>query len=296
MKKPDVTPTISAPDSFILTGDLLKRWYAYLEERERAFSTRRQYRRTNESLQKWLDGRPVTRERLVEWKAALGEKYAASSVNTHLAAANSLLRFLAEEGGPNIRILSYLKVQRRMFCDPDKELEPKEYEHLVQAAREDGDERMAMSVNTTTSIGIRVSELEYITVEAVRNRKVEIRLKGKVRTILIPDTLAVKLLDYAKSKGITKGAIFITRTGKCLSRGYIWMKMKKLAEKAGINPEKVFPHNLRHLFARVYYDKYKDISKLADILGHSSIETTRLYLLESGKEHARQLEELGLVV
>ncbi len=279
----------------ILTGDLIDRWYASLEEKERARGTCRQYLRTIKLLKKWLDGRPVTRERLIEWKAALSEKYAAASVNTHLAAANSLLRFLAEEGGPNIRILSYLKVQHRMFCEPDKDLGTEEYERLVQAAREVGDERMSMSVSTAASIGIRVSELKYITVEAVRNRKVEIRLKGKVRIILIPETLAVKLLDYAERKGITKGEIFITRTGKSLSRGYIWMRMKKLAEMAGINPEKVFPHNLRHLFARVYYGKYKDISKLAAILGHSSTETTRLYLLESGREHARQLEELGLV-
>lgn len=226
------------------------------------------------------------------WKERLlVERRAPSTVNTALSALNGLFRFLGWEGCR----ARFVKVQRRLFRDPARELTRPDYERLIATARELGKERLALVMETICATGVRVSELRYLTVEAVQRGRAEISLKGKVRVILIPTKLARKLLKYAKKNKTASGEIFLTGNGKSLSRRQIWTEMKRLCKYADVEPSRVFPHNLRHLFATAYYRAYKDIAKLADVLGHSSIETTRIYLLTSGAEHQRQLDRLGLV-
>lgn len=218
--------------------------------------------------------------------------YSPSTVNASLAAINDLFTFL---GWPDCRA-HYLKVQHRLFRDAGQELGREDYERLIMAARESGRERIALVMETICATGIRVSEVRYITVEAAKEGRTTISLKGKIRTILLPGKLCRRLLKYAKKQKITSGEIFLTRGGKPMGRCQIWAEMKRLCQKADVEPSKVFPHNLRHLFATIYYRVYKDIAKLADILGHSSIETTRIYLMTAGQEHRRQLERLQLVL
>ena len=206
----------------------------------------------------------------------------------------SLNRFFKFMGWADLR-LRYLKVQRKLFRSMEKELSRGEYTRLVEAAERQEKPRLSLLMETICATGIRVSEVRYITVEAVRSRRAEISLKGKIRTILLPGKLCKKLWEYAKRQGITSGELFRTRSGKGLSRRQIWAEMKALCKSAGVAPTKVFPHNLRHLFARTFYHAYKDVARLADVLGHSSIETTRVYLICTGAEHARQIERLGLV-
>ena len=188
-----------------------------------------------------------------------------------------------------------LKVQRRLFRDAGRELTRQEYERLLAAARARGQERLALLMEAICATGIRVSEVRYITVEAAQRGRTEISLKGKIRTILLPGKLCRKLLKYARKYKTVSGEIFLTRNGTSLSRRQIWTELKRLCKSAGVESAKVFPHNLRHLFATIFYRACKDIVRLADVLGHSSIETTRIYLVTSGAEHARQLERLGLV-
>ena len=228
------------------------------------------------------------------WKKHLQreENYSPSTVNASLAALNCLFSFL---GWTDCRT-HYLKIQRRLFRETGRELDRADYEKLITAARGLGRERIALVMETICATGIRVGEVRYITVEAVRVGSATISLKGKIRTILLPGKLCKKLLKYARKQKITSGEIFLTGGGKPMSRCQIWAEMKRLCQKAGVEPSKVFPHNLRHLFATVYYQIYKDIAKLADILGHSSIETTRIYLMTTGQEHRRQLERLQLVL
>ena len=189
----------------------------------------------------------------------------------------------------------YLKIQRKMFRSPEKELTKTEYLRLLETADALGKARLGLLIETICATGIRVSEVKYITVEAVRAGCTDIALKGKIRTILLPRKLCRKLQKYAKKQKITSGEIFLTRSGKGISRRQIWAEMKALCKKAGVAATKVFPHNLRHLFARTFYRACRDVAKLADVLGHSSIETTRIYLISTGIEHARQIERLGLI-
>ena len=226
------------------------------------------------------------------WKAHLAQRgYAPATVNAMLSSLNGLLGYL---GWDECRV-KFLKIQRRAFRDQERELGRGEYVRLVEAAREVGNNRLALLLETVCATGIRVSEVRYVTVEALRRRRADISLKGKVRTILLPGKLCRKLMDYARRRGIAAGEVFVTRSGKGISRGQIWQEMKKLCGRAGVSPSKVFPHNLRHLFARTFYKASRDIVKLADVLGHSSIETTRIYLISSGETHARQMERLGLI-
>ena len=208
-----------------------------------------------------------------------------------LAAVNSFLGFLGRE---DCRVKK-LKIQRRAFCPADRELNRAEYLRLIQAAEATGRSRTSLLLQTLGSSGIRVSETSAITVEALRQGKAVIRLKGKIRTILLPNKLCRKLLKYAKKQKTVSGEVFLTRNGTGLSRKQIWAEMKSLCEKAKVAASKVFPHNLRHLFARVFYRECPDIVKLADVLGHSSIDTARIYLVASGEEHARVLDRLRLV-
>lgn len=191
--------------------------------------------------------------------------------------------------------VKFLKVQRRLFRDADRELTKDDYQRLLNTAYQLGRDRLGLLVETIGATGIRVSEVKYVTVEAIRQGKAEISLKGKIRTILLPGKLRRKLLKYAQKQKIASGAIFRTRSGRELSRRQIWAELKGLCKHACVEPSKVFPHNLRHLFATVFYQVCRDIVKLADLLGHSSIETTRIYLVTSGSEHQRALDRLGLV-
>ena len=191
--------------------------------------------------------------------------------------------------------MRFLKIQRRLFREPDRELDRSDYLRLIRTARQQGKKRLALLMETICATGIRVSEVPYITLEAAQAGKAEIALKGKIRTILLPSRLCRKLLTFAKKNKTASGEIFLTRSGKSLSRKQIWAEMKSLCREAGVAPSKVFPHNLRHLFARCFYQACRDVAKLADVLGHSSIETTRIYLISTGAEHARTLDRLRLI-
>ncbi len=275
-----------------ITARQIDQYEGYLRKEERSRETLHKYLRDVRSFHAWLQGRPVAKERVAEWKEwlqACGKT--AVTVNGALAALHG---FLAMLGWNECRV-KYLKIQRQMFRDASRELNRNEFSRLVAAARQSGNERLALLLESICSTGVRVSEVKYLTVEAVRKGRADIALKGKIRTILICGKLAKKLLRYAQKQKITCGEIFITASGKGLCRRQIWGEMKKLCPLAGVDGRKVFPHNLRHLFARSYYQLCKDVVRLADVLGHSSIDTTRIYLLTTGAEHSRQLDQLGLV-
>lgn len=263
-----------------------------LREEEREESTIEVYLRALRKFSEWSGRERVSRETAVRWKEALWEKgYSPVTINGMLAAVN---KFFACMGHGDWKV-RYFRVQRRVFRSAGRELTGQEYRRLVETAEEMGKQRLALLMETICSTGIRVSEVRYITVEAAKGGIAEVRLKGKIRTILLPNKLCRKLQKYAKKQKITSGEIFLTGGGKSLSRKYIWSEMKKICERAGVAKSKVFPHNLRHLFARTFYAVCRDVVKLADILGHTSIETTRIYLISTGKEYARQLDRLRLV-
>ena len=264
----------------------------YLRHDEREESTIEAYLRSLTRFSEWADGRTITKELAMEWKAALAEAgYRPISVNAMLAAVNKFFTCMGREDCK----VKYLKLQRQMFRKSEKDLSKEEYQRLVQAAHEKGDLRMELILETICATGIRVGELKYITVEAIRAGVAEIALKGKIRTILLPHRLCRKLQKYAKQQKIASGKLFLTQDGLPVSRQSIWTRMKALCEAAGVERSKVFPHNLRSLFARSFYGSCHDVVRLADVLGHSSIETTRIYLMSTGKEYLRQLDKLGLV-
>ena len=264
---------------------------SYLRNEEREEGTVEAYLRNVRSFASWLDEAPVTKESVIAWKDALAKDYAPATVNLRLAAVNAFFKFC---GWQDCRV-KVLRLQRRAFRDPNRELTKVEYDRLVAAANDSGRTRLALLMETICGTGIRVSEVQYITVEAALAGRTEIALKGKIRTIMLPGKLCRKLLKYARKNKIASGEIFLTRSGKGLSRRQIWAEMKAVCSLAGVEPSKVFPHNLRHLFATVFYRACRDIVKLADVLGHSSINTTRIYLITTGIEHAKTLDRLGLV-
>lgn len=270
----------------------LERFAQALRREERAEGTIEKYCRDVAAFAGWLEGGPVTAEAARRWRAYLLDTgLAPVTVNSKLSALNSFFRFA---GWTDCRV-KFLKVQRRVFRNQDRELSRNEYGQLLAAAREHGRERLALLLETICATGIRVSEVCYITVAAARAGRTDVALKGKIRTVLLPDRLCRKLLKYAKKQKIAFGEIFLTKGGRSLSRRQIWREMKGLCKQAGVAASKVFPHNLRHLFATVFYRASRDIVKLADLLGHSSVDTTRIYLQTAGSEHVRQLERLGLV-
>ena len=273
-----------------ITTESTNNFKSWLHSEERSDGTITKYMRDLEKLSVWLGGKEITKENLTEWKEQLMIKYEPVTVNSILAVANTYCRFL----GLNIK-LKFLRIQRKLFRDESRELKKDEYERLIRTAENKGDFRLALLIETIGATGIRVSEVQYITVEAAKSGRAQISLKGKIRDILLPGKLCKKLLKYAHKNKITSGEIFITRSGKGMSRKQIWSEMKALCKDAGVEESKVFPHNLRHLFARVFYRVTHDVAKLADLLGHSSIETTRIYLLSTGTEHAGLLERLELV-
>ena len=259
---------------------------------EKSAATMEKYLRDIRAFACWLGDREICKELTAEWKAYLAEQgYAPASINAMLSALNSLLAYL----DLNDCRVKFLKIQRRLFRDDSRELTRPEYLRLLETARTQGRERLALLLETICGTGIRVSEVRYVTVEAVYRGRAEISLKGKIRTILLPGKLCRKLLKYARKQKIASGEIFLTRNEKGISRRQIWAEMKALCDKAGVAPSKVFPHNLRHLFARTFYRVCRDVAKLADVLGHSSIETTRIYLISTGTDHAGTLARLGLV-
>ncbi len=264
----------------------------YLCREERSAGTREKYLRDIHAFAVWLGEKEVTKQNVLDWKAHLQqENYAPATINSMLAAVNAFFRFMHWD---ECRVKA-LRIQRRAFRDTARELTKQEYDLLVRTARGLGNERLALVMETICATGIRVSEVKYITAEAVRCGRVEISLKGKIRTILLPGKLCRKLRKYAEKQKIASGEIFLTRSGASLSRRQIWAEMKRLCRRAGVAPSKVFPHNLRHLFAMAFYRASRDIAKLADVLGHSSIETTRIYLMTTGTEHVRLMEQLHLV-
>lgn len=277
----------------LITNELLLAFSEYLQSNERAPGTIEKYLRDVSAFRIWLGNRSVTKELTAEWKERLLENnHTPVTVNSMLAAVNSFFRFAGWEDCQ----VKFLKLQRRLFRDAGRELSRAEYERLVETAANLSRPRLALLMEAICGTGVRVSEVRYLTVEAVQAGRADISLKGKIRTILIPNKLCRKLLKYARKQKITSGEIFLTRSGKGMSRRQIWAEMKSLCERAGVEPSKVFPHNLRHVFAAAFYKSCKDIVRLADVLGHSSVETTRIYLLTTGVEHAQMLERLGLVL
>lgn len=264
----------------------------HLIQAERGQGTIEKYLRDLRMFRIWLNGQEVTKEAVIAWKLHLLESgLRPETVNSKLSALNGFFAFL---GWTDCRV-HYLKIQRKLFRDKGRELTREEYMRLLEAAQDCGQERLALLMETICAVGLRVSEIQYITVEAVRDERVDVFLKGKIRTILLPGKLCRKLERYIKKQDIVSGAVFVTKSGRVISRRQVWAEMKALCRKAGVMPGKVFPHNLRHLFARTFYRIYKDVARLADVLGHSSIETTRIYLISTGAEHARQIEQLGLI-
>lgn len=269
----------------------LKSFREYLIREEKSAATIEKYLRDVTGFLEYAANREITKELTVLYKNALLEKgYAVRSINSMLASLNSLLDFL-EWTDCKVKTL---RCQRQTYCAEEKELTKAEYMRLLEASKHQ--EQLNLVIQTICGTGIRVSELRYFTVEAVSRGEITVQCKSKTRTILVPGKLKKLLLNYAKRMGIRGGTIFITKYGKPLDRSNIWAQMKRLCSAADVNPSKVFPHNLRKLFARTFYGIEKDIAKLADILGHSSINTTRIYIMTTGTEHRRKIERLGLVV
>ena len=274
-----------------LTLDIIRDFGQYLVREEKSTATQEKYLRDVRAFAVFLGEGAVTKEAAVAWKHDLVTSgYAVRSVNSMVASVNALFAFL---GWTDCRLKS-LRQQRQVYCPEEKELTKGEYLRLLQAAK--GEERLQLVLQTICATGIRVSELAHFTLEAVGEGRVTVSCKGKTRTILVPSRLRRLLLAFARKEKIRSGPIFRSRNGKPLNRSTVWAKMKALCTAAGVAPGKVFPHNLRKLFARTFYAIEKDIAKLADILGHSSVDTTRIYIISTGTEHRKKIERLGLVL
>lgn len=281
----------------IIDDDSLEKFREWLRNEDKSPGTIEKYLRDLSGLRRWLDRQGTGQQRIdretgIRWREYLMEAgYSPVTVNSKIAALNTFLCF----AGWNDCRVRFLKIQKRLFREESRELTRKDYEHLISEAYSLGKDRLALVMETMCAAGIRVGEVRYITAEAAKRGKAEIAWKGKIRTILLPKKLCRKLLEYAKKNKIASGELFLTRSGRSLSRKQIWADMKRLCEKTGVERSKVFPHNLRHLFAQTFYNASRDVAKLADVLGHSSIETTRIYLISSETEHTRQLDRLDLV-
>lgn len=276
-----------------ITEEKVAQFAQMLLREERSPGTIENYLRHIRAFAQWLNGQEVTLEAVTTWKGNLLDKeYSPGSINAMLLALNRFFKFM---GWNDCKVKS-LRIQRQMFRETTKELTRKEYVQLLSAAQAQGKNRLVLLMEAICCTGIRVSEVQYLTVESVREGKALISLKGKIRTILIPSKLRKKLLQFAQKQKTISGAIFRTRNGTPISRKQIWAEMKALCKKARVAASKVFPHNLRHLFARTFYSSCKNVVMLADVLGHSSVETTRIYLISTGIEHEQQLEHLGLII
>ena len=276
------------------TQQAIESYRRWLIGMERSRGTISQYLRDIQSLYLFLpEGQELDREQVQLWKASLAEKgLAPSTINAALTAVNGFFRFMHWEE-LTVRLL---RRQKQLFRDNERELTRKEYMRLVQTAARQGKNRLSLIMQSICATGIRISELRFLTVEALHTGRAMVDCKGKNRVVLIPNELKRMLMRYVKEKGILSGPVFVTKKGRPVDRSNVWHEMKKLCQKAGVNARKVFPHNLRHLFAVTFYRQQKDLAKLADILGHSSIETTRIYAMESGAEHQRMINALHLTL
>ncbi len=272
---------------------ILENFKIHLKMEEKSQNTIDKYIRDVKAFAEYVGEKDITKEVSIAYKQQLqSSNYAIRSINSIIASINKFFEFI---GKYECR-LKIIKLQRQIYCPEDKELTRAEYERLVRTAKQKGNERLNLIIQTICSTGIRVSELQFITAESVAKGEAIVSLKGKTRSVFIIKELQKKLIRYCKANGIENGCVFVTRTGKPVSRTNIWKEMKGLCEQAGVNPDKVFPHNLRHLFARTFYGIEKDIAKLADILGHSSINTTRIYIITTGNEHRQRMEKMHLII
>lgn len=278
--------------SIKITDKIIGRFREYLMDEEKAPATIDKYIRDIRAFTVWLSDSELNKKKVVEYKTCLTDYYAPASVNSMLSSINNFFEY---NGWYQLKLKS-LKIQRQIFAGKNKELTKQEYKRLLKTAEKQNNQKLNLIMQTICSCGLRVSELSYITIDALRRKRAIIKNKGKLRQVLLPDKLCRALLGYAKARHITEGTIFITKGGKPVDRSNIWKMMKKLCEDAGVMKEKVFPHNLRHLFAREHYGIEKDIVRLADILGHSSINTTRIYTMESIEKNRDRLQKLGLLL
>ena len=276
----------------ILDRKKMQEFEFYLRNEERSAATIEKYMRDVRFFSSFVCDAEIDKQKVLDYKNKLGEDYAVSSANSMIAAMNCFFRFC----GWHDLCVKQFKMQREVYCSEEKELTRAEYIRLLEAANAKHNERLNLIIQTICGTGIRVSELQYITVEALHNGEAIVNCKGKNRRVFIVPELKKKLLRYVKEQGISAGTVFVTRGGKPVSRNSIWKDMKALCEQAHVSPSKVFPHNLRHLFARTFYGIEKDIAKLADILGHASINTTRIYIVTTGAEHKRKMEHMKLII
>lgn len=276
----------------ILTAAIIDDYKENLVLQEKSMATIEKYIRDIKAFHKFANDSQITKEIVIAYKNYLQENYTVRSVNSMLASINSLFAFL---NWIDLKVKS-LKLQQQVFCPEEKELTKAEYKRLCQAAKQKKNQRLNLIIQTICATGIRVSELQYITVEAIKRGEAIVNCKAKTRSVFIVKELKQKLLRWATEQGIKSGMIFVTKSGKPINRTNIWREMKALCEDANVNPQKVFPHNLRHLFARTFYGIEKDIAKLADILGHSSINTTRIYIISTGTEHRKRMENMRLII
>ncbi len=274
-----------------ITDDLIQKYKEYLCTEEKSQATIEKYIRDITAFKKWLVKQELSKQKALDYKNYLIQNYAPASVNSIISSLNSFFEFC---NWYEIRIKT-IKIQKQIFAREERELTKAEYTRLLIAARSKKQNRLHLLLQTICSTGIRISELKFITVESLKKETAEIRCKGKLRYVFLPRSLCKALAKYAKQQKIQSGSIFVSRNGNPLDRSNVWSEMKKLCDTAGVSKDKVFPHNLRHLFAKVYYSMQKDIVRLADILGHSSINTTRIYTKESGEVHRVQIQKLGLL-
>lgn len=274
-----------------VTSEIIKNFERYLYEEERSKNTIEKYLRDVKALYRHTGGKNLEKADILAYKKILCEKYAPKSVNSIISSLNALFVFM---GRYELKIKT-LKIQRQIFADRQKELSKSDYEKLLAAAKYIKNDRLYYLIQTIACTGLRVSEIKYITCDAVKSGQATIHCKGKIRQVFLPKALCRMLRNYTNEHNIKSGSVFVTKNGKPLDRSCIWKMMKSLCAAAGVPKEKVFPHNLRHLFARTFYSKQKDIVRLADILGHSSVETARIYTMESGTEHIKLIQKLGLL-
>lgn len=276
----------------IMEDSCIAAFQEYMKHEERSAATLEKYTRDLLHFAAYLGDLPLNKTSVMQYKNALIKEYAVASANSMLAALNAFFRF---QGWSELCVKRF-RVQREVYCPEDKELTKEEYLRLLQAARDTKGDRLSLLLETICGTGIRVSELKFITVEAVKSGEALVNCKGKNRRVFLVSALRKKLLRYVARMGLASGAVFVNGRGRPIGRTTVWREMKRLCDRAGVSPTKVFPHNLRHLFARTFYGLEKDIAKLADILGHASINTTRVYIVSTGTEHRRKMESMRLVI
>ena len=275
-----------------ITVELINKFKNYLISEEKSNATLEKYIRDITAFMVWVSNREIDKALVIDYKNTIIESYAPASANSMLSSINSFFMYMEWY---DCKVKTF-KVQKQIFANKDKELTKNEYEKLLKTAKGKNNEKLYLLMQTICGTGIRVSELKYITKEAVDKGKSIINCKGKMRIVILPDKLCVALRRYAKEHKIATGSLFVSKNGKPLDRSNIWKMLKNLCEDAGVSKDKVFPHNFRHLFARTYYSIEKDVVRLADILGHSSVDTTRIYTMETGDVHRKQIQRLGLLL